>query len=155
MSDLPRNLVIRDPGEEFTFRIGDHDLTDLPIAQHGPIIENLTPGHANPLYRAWVPFMVEGTIEDPQGLCRLVHDGEAELVGLPSGEQELTLRLPAEPPEGWHAIPRGGPHARRTFTRAGSRWAHTTDGDKPTWPELLASAGSAGVAVISPLVPGI
>jgi hypothetical protein len=86
MSNLPQGLHAENPeGGKPILRVGDHDLSDLPIAIAGPIVENQCPGIRNPLYIAWIPVMFEGPIHDPHGMVRIVHEGEAEAVGLPSG----------------------------------------------------------------------
>lgn len=85
--DTPRNLSISAPkGGEFKFTIGDCDLSGLTILQSGPIVECLTPGCANPAYVAWVPVFFEGEIDDPDHILRVVHEGEAEALGLPGVE---------------------------------------------------------------------
>lgn len=81
----PRNLSISVPKEGgFTFSIGDHDLSDLTILQQGPIVVCLTPGCSNPAYVAWIPVFFEGEISDPHHILRIVHDGEAESIGVPA-----------------------------------------------------------------------
>ncbi|MBP2341107.1 hypothetical protein JOF41_007361 [Saccharothrix coeruleofusca] len=71
-----------------TLSIGDYIFAGLTIHDAGPIIETLTPGAPNPLRCAWVPILFEGDVHDPQGRCRIVHDGEAELVGVPTPDSE-------------------------------------------------------------------
>jgi hypothetical protein len=84
----PQGLHISGKFGDFKFTIGDHDLSDIPVVTRGPIVgpivENLTPGQRNPARVVWVPFLFEGDIEDPEGILRIVHDGEAEQVGLPT-----------------------------------------------------------------------
>jgi hypothetical protein len=84
--DTPRNLSIAMEGNAFKLAIGDHDLSDLPVLGSGPIVECLTPGHKKPAYVAWIPVFFEGEISDPNHLLRIVHEGEAEALALPSVE---------------------------------------------------------------------
>lgn len=79
---IPQNLSVTMVDGVVQFTIGDHDLSGLPIAQRGPVIECLTPGCNHRMYVAWVPVLFEGTVDDPLNMCRIVHDGEAEkLIG--------------------------------------------------------------------------
>lgn len=78
--DVPRNLSVSMDGTTLHFTIGDHDLSDLPILQRGPIIECLTPGAEYRSYVAWVPVFFDGEVNDPQGMCSIVREGEAEVL---------------------------------------------------------------------------
>jgi len=76
--DIPQNLRVTMRNGLVWFKIGEHDLSLLPISERGPIIECLTPGVDHKMYVAWVPVLFEGDIKDPLNMCRTVHDGEAE-----------------------------------------------------------------------------
>lgn len=78
--NIPQNLSISMVGNTLRFTIGDHDLSDLPILQRGPIIECLTPGCKHRSYVAWVPVFFDGEVDDPQGMCSVVREGEAEML---------------------------------------------------------------------------
>jgi len=82
----PQGLHISGQYGAFKLTIGEHDLSDIPVLTQGPIVENLTPGKQNPMRVAWVPFLFEGDIDDPEGILRVVHEGEANAVGLPEAE---------------------------------------------------------------------
>lgn len=76
--DVPQNLSVTMRNGKLWFRIGDHDLSVLPISQRGPVIECLTPGVEHAMYVAWVPVLFEGKVKDPLNMCRVVHDGESD-----------------------------------------------------------------------------
>lgn len=84
---FPQNLHA-EKGERHTLRIGEHDLSDLPISTDGPIVVCHTPGDPHPVFTAWVPILFEGTVTDPNSLVRIVHEGQAESVGLPTPKED-------------------------------------------------------------------
>lgn len=97
MSGIPRDLHAQLTPQGLQLKIGDHELPRLPIGREGPIVEDATSDHPNrahpgfvPLLRVWVPFLVEGTVHDSNAVCKVVHDGEAGLVGLPFVDQPTT-----------------------------------------------------------------
>lgn len=86
---IPQDFSVtfsEDPDVRPVVRIGDHDLSDLPIAEVGPVVERLDSGTGKPFNRIWVPFLFEGDVLDPSGRVRIVNDGEAEKLDVPAGE---------------------------------------------------------------------
>lgn len=84
---ISQDLRIIEASEGPTLSIGNYIFEGLTIASTGPIIETLTPGAPNPLRCAWVPILFEGDVHDPKARCRIVHQDEALLVGLPEGHE--------------------------------------------------------------------
>ncbi|MDF2969372.1 MAG: hypothetical protein K0Q93_3150 [Nocardioidaceae bacterium] len=75
-----------EPGARPVVRIGDHDLSDLPIDAVGPVVERLDSGTGKPFNRVWVPLLFEGHVHDPNGKVRIVNDGEASKLDVPTDE---------------------------------------------------------------------
>jgi hypothetical protein len=73
-----------DPAERPTVLVGDHDLSDLFIDAVGPVVERLEAGLHKPFNRVWLPILFEGEVHDPAGKVRIVNDGEAEKLGVPT-----------------------------------------------------------------------
>lgn len=83
--DIPQNLAVTMRNGKLWFRIGEHDLSVLPVQDTGPVIECLTPGVEHALYVAWVPVLFEGNVKDPLNMCRVVHNDESGAL-IPGGE---------------------------------------------------------------------
>lgn len=73
-----------DPDVRPTVRVGDHDLSDLLIDAVGPVVERLDSGTGKPFNRVWLPIVFEGGVHDPNGKVRIVNDGEALRLDVPT-----------------------------------------------------------------------
>lgn len=86
-----------DPAIRPIVRVGDHDLSDLYIDAVGPIVERLDSGTGKPFNRVWLPILFEGEVRDPAGRVRVVNDGEADKLDLPTTARpvgQLTVTCP-------------------------------------------------------------
>ena len=67
-------VTVRADGAPECLIVGPHELSVEAI--ESPVAVCITPGSPTPLYRLWLPLLVEGCIDDPSGSIRIVHEGD-------------------------------------------------------------------------------
>jgi hypothetical protein len=78
VNELPRDVTVHVDADNRPQRvtIGGYEFPADHVVEG--IAVNATPGARVPLYKLWLCLAVEGTITDPSGSLRIVHDGDID-----------------------------------------------------------------------------
>jgi hypothetical protein len=102
MNELPRDVIVHVDADNRPQRltVGGYEFPANHVIEG--IAVNATPGARIPLYRLWLCLAVEGTITDPTGSLRIVHEGDIDPFSQarpgPCGHLPYSLSVPGMGP---------------------------------------------------------
>jgi hypothetical protein len=78
VNELPRDVTVHvdDHNRPQRLTVGGYEFPARHVIEG--IAVNATPGARVPLYKLWLCLAVEGTITDPTGSLRIVHEGDID-----------------------------------------------------------------------------